>query len=280
MSMRDWRRFGLTRRIRSLAGHGLASALPVALATLTMAALLACASGAGRHDPAKPLVLIVGATGGTGQEAVDQALAKGYAVRALVRDEAKARSLFGDRVTYAVGDVRQARSLPPAMRGVDYIVSALGSNVQRDPENSPELVDYGGVKSLAEAARAAGIKHFVLTSSMGVTNPDHQLNLILDNLLQWKLRGEEALRASGVKYTIVRPGGLNNDPGGQKGIRAMQGDPPDVAGEIPRADVAAVLVNAVGRPDAFGKTFEIVTDPDSTGADWNTFFARLAPDVR
>jgi uncharacterized protein YbjT (DUF2867 family) len=248
---------------------------------LLACALVACAaSGAGSSDAGKPLVLIVGATGGTGQEVVAQALAKGYAVRALVRDADKARTLFGDRVAYAVGDVREPRTLPPAMRRVDYVVSALGSNVERDPENKPELVDYGGVRSLALAARDAGVKHFVLTSSMGVTNPEHQLNRILDDILNWKFKGEEALRASGVRYTIVRPGALNNDPGGQKGIRVLQGDPQDVVGEIPRADVAAVLLNAVGRPEAFGKTLEIVSDPGRHSVDWNSFFGGLKPDVR
>jgi uncharacterized protein YbjT (DUF2867 family) len=251
------------------------------IALNALAALVACASGGGASPAAGgSLLLIVGATGGTGQEIVDQALAKGYVVRALVRDEVKARTLFGDRVTYAVGDVRQPRSLPAAMKGVDYVVSALGSNVQRDPENKPELVDYGGVKSLAQAASKAGVKHFVLTSSMGVTNPDHQLNRILDDILNWKFKGEEALRASGVNYTIVRPGSLNNEPGGQKGIKVLQGDPHDVVGQIPRADVAAVLLNAVGREDAFGKTLEIVSDPDTTSVQWDGFFAGLKPDVR
>jgi hypothetical protein len=49
---------------------------------------------------------------------------------------------------------------------------------------------------------------------MGVTDPDHMLNKILDNVLVWKLRGEDALRAAGVPYTIVRPGGLQDGPGG------------------------------------------------------------------
>jgi uncharacterized protein YbjT (DUF2867 family) len=246
-----------------------------------LSALLGCASATstGSGVARRPTMLIVGATGGTGQEIVEQALKQGYAVRALVRDADKARTLFGDRITYATGDVREPRSLRPAMRGIDYVVSALGSNVQRDPENKPELVDYGGVKSLAEAAKAAGVRHFVLTSSMGVTNPDHQLNVILDDILNWKLKGEEALRASGVPYTIVRPGSLNNDPGGEKGIRVMQGDPHDVAGQIPRADVAAVLVNAVGRPEALGKTLEIVSDTQAARPAWNVFFRDLKRDA-
>ncbi len=83
------------------------------------------------------VVLVAGATGGIGQEVVDQALAQGYSVRALVRDEAKARMLFGDRVQYVVGDVREPRSLRRAVKGADQVISALGANVQRDPGEQP-----------------------------------------------------------------------------------------------------------------------------------------------
>jgi len=235
--------------------------------------------GLGSDEPEKARVLIVGATGGTGQAAVEQALDKGYMVRVLVRDKERASTLFGDRVTYVVGDVREPRTLRAAMRDVQYVISAVGSSGARDPENSPELVDYGGVKALAEAARVARVQHFVLTSSMGVTNPENRLNQILDNILIWKLKGETALRATGVPYTIVRPGGLTNDPGGQQGLKVMQGDPKEVTGKISRADVASVLVNALGRRDALGKTFEVISDPKTSSVDWDRLFSGLKPDV-
>lgn len=242
------------------------------------AMLGACAGQAGARGDGEPLVLVAGATGGTGQAVVEQALERGYRVRVLVRDADKARTLFGDRVAYAVGDVREPRTLRAPMRSVRYVVCALGSSNARDPQNGPQRVDYEGVKALAEAARAAGVQHFVLTSAMGVTNPDHQVNRIFDNLLQWKLRGENALRETGLNYTIVRPGRLTIEEGGRQGIKVMQGDPQDVSGRIPRDDVAAVLVNALGRPDAYGKTFEIVSEGDPA-VDWTTFFAKLKPDA-
>jgi uncharacterized protein YbjT (DUF2867 family) len=226
------------------------------------------------------ILLVAGATGGTGQEVVDQALAKGYRVRALVRDEAKARMLFGDRVQYVVGDVREPRSLRRAVKGVDQVISALGANVQRDPENSPERVDFAGVKALAEAAKAAGVSQFILVSSMGVTHPDHQLNAMLDNILSWKLKGEEAVRSTGINYTIVRPGELTNEPGGRRGVRIMQGDPLDGEGTVSRSDVAAVLVSAIGRQDLYGKTFEIVGDHARPRIEWASLYNNLQPDAR
>jgi uncharacterized protein YbjT (DUF2867 family) len=227
-----------------------------------------------------PVVLVAGATGGTGQEVVDRAIARGYRVRALVRDETKARTLFGDRVQYVLGDVREPRSLKRAMKGVDQVICALGSNVQRDPENSPERVDYAGVKALAEAAQAARVSQFILVSSMGVTHPEHQLNAMLDNILEWKLKGEEAVRATGINYTIVRPGALTNEPPGQRGLRIMQGDPLNGAGSISRSDVAAVLVSAIGREDLYFKTFEVVGDNGSSRVEWASLLNDLHPDAR
>jgi uncharacterized protein YbjT (DUF2867 family) len=249
-----------------------------AVLILIATVLTACAASRPVGDPSQPLVLVAGATGGTGQEIVEQALAKGYRVRALVRDDAKARTLFGDRVQYSLGDVREPRTLRGAVKGADYVISALGANAQRDPENSPERVDYQGVKALAEAARAAGVKHFVLVSSMGVTHPEHELNRTLDNILVWKLKGELALRATGLRYTIVRPGHLSNDPGGREGVRIMQGDPSG-GGRISRADVASVLVNVLGRKEAYGMTFEIVGDGQSSRIDWAGLYQGLKRDV-
>jgi uncharacterized protein YbjT (DUF2867 family) len=252
-----------------------------ATAALTLV-LVACASApapkvASKGNPS--VVLVAGATGGTGQEVVEQALAKGYIVRALVRDDAKARMLFGDRVQYVVGDVREPRSLKRAVKGADQVISALGANVQRDPENSPERVDYAGVKALAEAARAAGVSQFILVSSMGVTHPDHQLNAMLDNILSWKLKGEDAVRATGIHYTIVRPGELTNEAGGRRGVRIMQGDPIGGEGAVSRTDVAAILVSAIGREDLYGKTFEVVGDHARPRIEWASLYSGLQPDV-
>ena len=253
-----------------------------AAAALTLMLASACAMSGPKvaSNGNASVVLVAGATGGTGQEVVDQALEKGYRVRALVRDEAKARMLFGDRVQYVVGDVREPRSLKRAVKGVDQVISALGANVQRDPENSPERVDYAGVKALAEAARAAGVSQFILVSSMGVTHPDHQLNAMLDNILSWKLKGEDAVRATGIDYTIVRPGDLTNEPGGRRGVRIMQGDPVGGEGAVSRSDVAAILVSAIGRQDLYRKTFEVVGDHARPRIEWASLYNGLQPDVR
>ncbi len=243
------------------------------------AALLAvggCASAGG--GPSRT-VLVAGATGGTGRQLVEAALREGYAVRVLVRDEARARPLFGDRVSYATGDVENPATLAEAVRGATYVVSALGAAPLREPNDGPQRIDYRGVAALVEAAKAARVRQFVLVSSMGITREDHFLNKMYNNQLIWKGRGEDALRASGVPYTIVRPGNLRDEPGGQQGFRTLQGDPP-VSGRVTRTDVATVCVAALGRKAALGKTFELLNEGAVAAVDWDAFYGALASDSR
>lgn len=224
------------------------------------------------------VVLVAGGTGGTGRHIVGQLLEQGHTVRVLSRSEESARNAFGETVQVVVGDVRQPETLAAAVDGVRYVVSAIGSSGRVDPDNSPEAVDYRGVKALVEAAAGSGgVEHFVLVSSMGITQPTHPLNRFANNILLWKGLGENALRFSGLNYTIVRPGGLIDEPGGQAGIRVGQGDTME-QGRIPRADVARVCVAALGRADAHRKTLEIISGSAGEAVNWESFFAPLEPD--
>lgn len=223
-------------------------------------------------------VLVAGGTGGTGRHVVAQLLADGrYAVRVMTRNPEAARVTLGEKVELVVGDVREPATLGPALAGARFVVAAVGSNQRKDPTNSPEVVDYGGIRNLALAAKSAGVQQMVLVSSQSVTNVREPLNQWLNNILIWKYLGEEALRKSGVSYTVVRPSGLNDKPGGQAVLFA-QGDTAKERGFIPREDVAAVCVAALGRADALGKTFEITGDPSRPRQELSAEFARLAVD--
>ena len=232
-------------------------------------------TGSGQVLGAGDLVLVVGATGGTGQQIVRELNAAGFKVRALVRDPAKAQATLGDTVEYATGDVRQRPTLDAALKGVRYAISAIGAT-RKDPANSPEFVDFQGVQNLAEAAAAAKVDQLVIVSSAGVTQKDHMLNKMFDNVLLWKAKGEAAVRASGVPYTIVRPGGLTNKPGGQNGVRLEQGD--QGTGIIPRADVARVCVAALKSPAARNRTFEVYSAQTPPDTDWDALFGKLKAD--
>ena len=100
---------------------------------------------------------------------------------------------------------------------------------------------------------------------------------LMPGILEWKARGEQHLRASGLPYTILRPGGLTNDPGGRAGIRFTQGDTLG-GGTIPRADVAALAVFTLGNADATGKTFEMASDAAAPAEAWKKALAGLRSD--
>ena len=159
-----------------------------------------------------------------------------------------------------------------------HLISAIGAGPGGDAGNGTEFVDYGGVKNLSDAACACELDDFVLISSMGVTHEDYYLNKAFDNVLKWKLKSEEVLRTSGVPYTIVRPGGLTDEAGGQYEILFKQGDKD--GGLITRADVARVCVAALEVPAARNKTFEVINGSTPPVKDWQTRFAGLMPDKK
>jgi uncharacterized protein YbjT (DUF2867 family) len=240
-------------------------------------ALAACTSGTAGLSAAPKTVLVAGATGRTGSAVVSQLLTEGYTVRALVRDEAKARAALGDQVAYVTGDVTDPATLAAAMQGADAVISAIGAKGPKGPSR-PEVVDYEGVRNLATAASAAGIGHFVLVSSRAVTQKDHPLNRMFGDVLIWKLKGEDVLRASGVPYTIIRPGGLTNAEPGKSAFVLEQGDKVTGQTTIARADVATICVQALKHPEARNRTFETNTVPGSPITDWRARFAELQAD--
>jgi uncharacterized protein YbjT (DUF2867 family) len=245
------------------------------LSAVMVLVLSSCALNSTGADNGPELVVVAGATGGTGRALVRNLREQGYEVRAFVRDADKARVVLGDEIQYAEGDVREPATIDIALAGATYVISSIGSS-RSDPSNGPEAVDFGGVKNLADASAAAGIKQFVLVSSSGVTQEDHFLNKVMNNLLIWKFKGEQALRESGVPYTVVRPGGLVNKPGGSESLVFAQGD--TTAGVISREDVALICIAALGDPGALSKTFETYSSEQTGKNDWVKMFGALSAD--
>lgn len=255
------------------------------LPSFVAAALLTSACGpagetpveeAAPQEPQKPLVLVAGATGGTGSLVVAELQQQGYPVRAFVRNTAKAVERLGEDVEAVAGDLKDPASIAAALDGVAVVINAAGAGAGGGEGNTPEKVDFEGARNLAEAAAEAGVGHYVLVSSRGVTDENHYLNQMFDNVLTWKLRGEEAVAACGVPYTIVRPGGLSDDPGGSQKIVFEQGDRRSQGISITRADVARVCVAALQHEEARNKVFEIHAEDGETQADFAADFAALA----
>eukprot|EP00195_Chlamydomonas_chlamydogama_P013054 CAMPEP_0202901654 /NCGR_PEP_ID=MMETSP1392-20130828/14378_1 /ASSEMBLY_ACC=CAM_ASM_000868 /TAXON_ID=225041 /ORGANISM="Chlamydomonas chlamydogama, Strain SAG 11-48b" /LENGTH=238 /DNA_ID=CAMNT_0049588247 /DNA_START=80 /DNA_END=796 /DNA_ORIENTATION=- len=214
--------------------------------------------------------VVFGAGGPTGFECVQRLLEVSTdPVRAVVRNPDKYQGTFprSERLAVVKGDVTDLASCKEACKDAKGVIFAAAGK----DYFSPHAVDFMGVANVAEAAKEAGASRVVLVSSMMVTKKNNwkPLRILLNNirysLMDNKLRGEDALRKSGVPYTIVRPGGLARGPGGAATLLTGQGDN-KIAGStsISRADVAAVCVEALTNPGARGVTFELVAQASGT----------------
>jgi uncharacterized protein YbjT (DUF2867 family) len=102
------------------------------------------------------------------------------------------------------------------------------------------------------------------------------MNEQLGGILTWKLRGEAALRESGLVYTIVRPCALTEAPGGQA-LVIDQGD--TLKGQVSREDVAELIVQVLEHSQAAHTTFEVAAGQGRCQpGDWDCLFAQLNPD--
>jgi uncharacterized protein YbjT (DUF2867 family) len=99
---------------------------------------------------------------------------------------------------------------------------------------------------------------------------------MFDNILVWKLRGEDVLRHSGIPYTIIRPGALTDEPGSEQAFSFDQGD--RITGSISREDVAEICVRALDHDDAKGVTFEAVHAESGVRGIWKNLFTELQKD--
>jgi uncharacterized protein YbjT (DUF2867 family) len=253
------------------------------IAALLAGVLLATAAARAADPPAKPLVLVAGGSGREGLYVLRQLRAQGLKFRATTRDRVEAGKRAGADlrgVDWVEADLRIPWDARHAMAGATDVICVIGSRTT-EGANTAQFVDYGGVRNLVDAAQAAGVRHFVLLTAIGVTDPAHPFNKASKGALQWRYQGEEYLRASGVEYTIVRPAGLVNEPAGQKGVRLEQGDhwKPLVRSTISRDDLALVLIESLRNPGARRATFEIVNDETRPPGGWRSELSALQADL-
>jgi len=147
--------------------------------------------------------LVVGSTGLLGSEICRRLAAKGKAVRALVRstsDQAKVEALKEYGTEIVVGDVRDRASLDAACQGAVSVISTVSAVPfsYQPGENDIQTVDLEGLTNLIDAARAAGVQHFVYTSFSGQIDLDFPLS-------RAKRAVEKRLKDSGLTYTILHP---------------------------------------------------------------------------
>ena len=142
----------------------------------------------------------------------------------------------------------EGQQLTDALHGADAVVFAAGAGPGSGPERK-RTVDYGAAVKLIAAAEAAGVDRYVMVSSIGAHQPEAGQGP-MRAYLQAKADADEALAASGLQWTIVRPGSLTDDPG--TGLVSLSTDL-GRRGPIPRDDVAAVVERVIAgrsrRPD-------------------------------
>ena len=204
---------------------------------------------------------VSGASGKTGWRVVQEALAQGHDVRAIVRPgSAVPEGLAGAELIRL--DLADREALEAALRGCDALVIATGARPSVDLA-APLKVDAFGVRSQIAACQAVGLRRVVLVSSLLAGAWLHPLNLF-GLILVWKRLGERWLEQGGLDWTVVRPGGLReqeDDLAAQLVRYGPAGSQRE--GSIPRRLVARVCLEALATPASIGRIVEITSAADA-----------------
>ena len=183
-----------------------------------------------------------------------------------------------EEVAGAVKDLTRPETLAPAVDGDDAIVFAHGSD--GGGKAGAEKVDYGGVRNVLAALAGRSVR-IALMTAIGVTNREGDYNRRTE-AHDWKRRGERLVRASGLPYTIVRPGWFDYNKPDEHRLVLLQGDRRHAGdssdGVVARRQIAEVPVASLTADAALRKTFELVATKGPAQLDLEAEFARLDTD--
>jgi uncharacterized protein YbjT (DUF2867 family) len=195
----------------------------------------------------KQNIVVAGANGTTGRIIV-QLLKDSDTYRpiAMVRKQEQKDRFEQEDVTAVIADLE--KDVNHAVKNADKVIFAAGSKGE-----NVIGVDQEGAKRLIDAGKDAGVKKFVMLSSMGADNPS--VSDALEDYLRAKQNADEYLKASGLEYNIVRPGSLANEEGTGK---IQLKEKLENYGSISRADVAKTLVGVMEDGVMQNQVFEIL----------------------
>lgn len=143
-------------------------------------------------------------------------------------------------------------TLAGVLTGADAVVFAAGGGASSGVARK-ETVDKGAAVLLADAAQLAGVRRYVMISSMGTEDVDPDSDDVFAVYLRAKAAADDDLRARDLDWTVVRPGRLTDDPGaGRVQVGTLS------RGEVPRADVALVIAEALMTDATIGSTFDLL----------------------
>lgn len=205
------------------------------------------------------MILVVGATGFVGQRVARKLASQGKQVRALARPAADGRKVaaLGPGIEIIRGDLKDPRSVRKACEGIDTAITTASATISRGAGDSIDTVDREGQLRLVDAARDAGVSHFIYLSFSGNIDAPSPLR-------DAKRAVEDRLKASGMKYTIVRPSIFMDvwlsphagfDPVG--GLVRIYGTGDQPVSVISAADVAEYLAACVDNPAAANQVIEL-----------------------
>ncbi|MEH2010837.1 SDR family oxidoreductase [Nostoc sp.] len=202
-------------------------------------------------------IFLAGASRGVGREIAQSLTGQQLKVKALLRKAAVAAELEGIGIEVVLGDALNVGDVERAMltdEPIDTVISTIGglpSDVERP--------DYSGNRNLIDAAVKAGVQKFILVSSIGTGNSvvaaSPQVLAVLGKVLAEKDKAEQHLIASGLTYTIIRPGGLKSEPATGNGVLT---EDPHIIGSINRADVAQLVGRCLNSQHANNKILSAV----------------------
>jgi nucleoside-diphosphate-sugar epimerase len=192
-------------------------------------------------------IFLAGASRGVGNQVARILHTQNIPVLALLRPTSDRQQLQDLNLETVVGDALNLADVTKAMNGqVAAIVSTIGGMPQ-----DGQRADFWGNKQLIDAAVASGVQRFILVSSLGAGKTKDAIPAAayasLAEVLAEKEKAEDYLIASGLNYTIVRPGGLKSEPATGQGILTLD---THVAGSICRADVATLVCQCLNSEKA------------------------------
>lgn len=204
-------------------------------------------------------IALFGATGGTGQQALAQALALGHEVKALARhpERVVAGSADDAGLTIIQGDVLDVGAVGACIDGVDAVICILGTRRGEAP------IEARGTESILAAMAEHGVRRLIAVTSLGVGDSRDQvpgyfklmMKTLLKAIIAAKDEQERLIQASNLDWTIVRPGGLTDGP--RTGQYRVGTDRSIRAGRIARADVADFVLKQLDDAQFIGQAVAV-----------------------
>jgi len=206
-------------------------------------------------------IAISGASGKTGFRIAEEAVKSGFEIRLLVRQNSKLPNSISAE-DQAIISLSNEETLDKGLSGCNSLIIATGAKPSIDL-TGPARIDAFGVQKQIESCKRVGVKRVILVSSLCAGRLIHPLNLF-GLILIWKRLGERSLENSNLDWTVIRPGGLNeNEENLDREIVRFSG--PDVQQDayIPRRLVARCCIDTLKVPISIGKIIEITSGSDN-----------------